>query len=109
MFDFPIVGAGVCGLAHALVATRRGKTVVVIDRDPRAKGRGSHSVRTAAAVALYILELIAKERQVRAIRRKSSGWARIGAWRRRPHRHRNNGRRACRPWTFSAPPARQGR
>src|ERR1700722_13792296 len=37
-FDIAIVGAGVCGLAHALAAARRGKSVVVIDRDARANG-----------------------------------------------------------------------
>jgi FAD dependent oxidoreductase TIGR03364 len=37
-FDVAVVGAGVCGLAHALAATRRGKSVVVIDRDTRANG-----------------------------------------------------------------------
>jgi D-hydroxyproline dehydrogenase subunit beta len=38
MFDVAIVGAGVCGLAHALAAARRGKSVIVIDRDARANG-----------------------------------------------------------------------
>ena len=33
-----MVGAGVCGLAHALAAARRGKSVVVIDRDAQANG-----------------------------------------------------------------------
>jgi FAD dependent oxidoreductase TIGR03364 len=37
-FDVAIVGAGICGLAHALAAARRGKKVVVIDRDARANG-----------------------------------------------------------------------
>ena len=37
-FDLAIVGAGVCGLAHALAAVRRGKRVVVIDRDAAANG-----------------------------------------------------------------------
>jgi len=37
-FDVAIVGAGVCGLAHALAAARRGKRVVVIDRDRQANG-----------------------------------------------------------------------
>jgi FAD dependent oxidoreductase TIGR03364 len=38
VFDVAIVGAGICGLAHALAAARRGKRVVVIDRDARANG-----------------------------------------------------------------------
>jgi FAD dependent oxidoreductase TIGR03364 len=37
-FDIAIVGAGICGLAHALAAARRGKRVVVIDRDAQANG-----------------------------------------------------------------------
>jgi FAD dependent oxidoreductase TIGR03364 len=38
MFDLAIVGAGIVGLAHALSAARRGKKVVVIDRDAQANG-----------------------------------------------------------------------
>ena len=37
-YDLAIVGAGICGLAHALAAARRGKRVVVIDRDAQANG-----------------------------------------------------------------------
>ena len=37
-FDLAVVGAGICGLAHALMAARRGKRVVVIDRDDQANG-----------------------------------------------------------------------
>ncbi len=37
-FDVAIVGAGIVGLAHALAAARRGKRVVVIDRDAQANG-----------------------------------------------------------------------
>ena len=37
-FDLAIVGAGICGLAHALAAAKRGKKVVVIDRDGQANG-----------------------------------------------------------------------
>ncbi|MBC8130514.1 MAG: TIGR03364 family FAD-dependent oxidoreductase [Rhizobiaceae bacterium] len=37
-FDLAIVGAGICGLAHALAAARRGKRVVVLDRDAQANG-----------------------------------------------------------------------
>ncbi len=38
MYDLAVVGAGIVGLAHAYAAARRGKRVVVIDRDPRANG-----------------------------------------------------------------------
>jgi FAD dependent oxidoreductase len=37
-YDIAVVGAGICGLAHALAAARRGKRVVVIDRDAQANG-----------------------------------------------------------------------
>src|SRR6202042_3330905 len=37
-YDVAVVGAGICGLAHALAAARRGKRVVVIDRDAQANG-----------------------------------------------------------------------
>lgn len=37
-FDLAIVGAGIVGLAHAFAAAKRGKRVVVIDRDAQANG-----------------------------------------------------------------------
>jgi FAD dependent oxidoreductase TIGR03364 len=37
-YDLAIVGAGICGLAHALAAARRGKKILVIDRDAQANG-----------------------------------------------------------------------
>ncbi|EAV42959.1 FAD dependent oxidoreductase [Stappia aggregata IAM 12614] len=37
-YDLAIVGAGIVGLAHALAASRRGKSVIVIDRDSYANG-----------------------------------------------------------------------
>ena len=37
-FDVAVVGAGICGLAHALAAARPGKRVVVVDRDSHANG-----------------------------------------------------------------------
>lgn len=37
-YDLAVVGAGICGLAHALAAARLGKRVVVIDRDAQANG-----------------------------------------------------------------------
>lgn len=37
-FDVAIVGGGIVGLAHALAAARRGKSVIVLDRDAQANG-----------------------------------------------------------------------
>jgi D-hydroxyproline dehydrogenase subunit beta len=37
-YHLAVVGSGVCGLAHALAAARRGKRVVVIDRNAQANG-----------------------------------------------------------------------
>lgn len=37
-YDLAVIGGGVIGLAHALVAARAGKRVVVIERDARANG-----------------------------------------------------------------------
>ncbi len=37
-FDLAVVGAGICGLAHALAAARRGLKVAVIERDFQANG-----------------------------------------------------------------------
>jgi FAD dependent oxidoreductase TIGR03364 len=37
-YDLAVVGAGIVGLGHALAAARRGKRVVVIDRDAQANG-----------------------------------------------------------------------
>jgi glycine/D-amino acid oxidase-like deaminating enzyme len=37
-FDVVIVGAGIVGLAHALAAARRGLSVIVLERGPRASG-----------------------------------------------------------------------
>jgi FAD dependent oxidoreductase TIGR03364 len=38
MHDVIVVGAGIVGLAHALAAAKRGKRVLVIDRDAQANG-----------------------------------------------------------------------
>lgn len=37
-YDLAIIGGGIIGLAHAYTAAKRGKTVVVIERDTRANG-----------------------------------------------------------------------
>ncbi|WP_455273195.1 TIGR03364 family FAD-dependent oxidoreductase [Rhizobium herbae] len=38
IYDLAVVGAGIVGLAHAYAAAKRGKRVVVIDRDAQANG-----------------------------------------------------------------------
>lgn len=38
IYDLAIVGGGICGLASALAASKRGRRVVVIDRDTQANG-----------------------------------------------------------------------
>ena len=38
IYDLAVVGAGIVGLGHALAAARRGKRVIVIDRDAQANG-----------------------------------------------------------------------
>lgn len=38
VYDLAVVGAGIVGLAHAFAAAKRGKRVVVIDRDAQANG-----------------------------------------------------------------------
>ncbi|MEM8856515.1 MAG: FAD-dependent oxidoreductase, partial [Pseudomonadota bacterium] len=37
-YDLAVVGAGIVGLAHALAAAKRGKRVVVLERDGQANG-----------------------------------------------------------------------
>lgn len=37
-FDYVIIGAGIVGLAHAVEASRHGKSVLVLDRSERARG-----------------------------------------------------------------------
>jgi FAD dependent oxidoreductase TIGR03364 len=37
-FDVAVVGAGIVGLAHAYAAAKRGRSVVVYERDPAARG-----------------------------------------------------------------------
>ena len=71
-YDLAVVGAGICGLAHALAAARRGKRVVVIDRDAAANGA---SIRNFGFVTVTGQQ--AGECWRRALRSRDV-WAEIG-------------------------------
>jgi len=43
--DVAIVGAGILGLAHTHFATKRGRSVVVFERTPRAQGASVRNFR----------------------------------------------------------------
>ncbi len=70
-FDIAIVGAGVVGLAHALIASRLGLKTVVVDRDAQANGA---SIRNFG----FVTVTGQAEGQVwRRARRSSEVWAEI--------------------------------
>ncbi|HUN90681.1 MAG TPA: TIGR03364 family FAD-dependent oxidoreductase [Burkholderiaceae bacterium] len=72
-FDLAVVGAGICGLAHALAAARRGKRVVVLDRDAQANGA---SIRNFGFVTVTGQQ--AGEHWSRAMRSREV-WAEVAA------------------------------
>jgi FAD dependent oxidoreductase TIGR03364 len=72
-FDLAVVGAGIVGLACALAAARRGKRVVVIDRDAQANGA---SVRNFGFVTVTGQERGAMWRRAR---RSRDVWAEVAA------------------------------
>jgi len=72
-FDLAVVGAGIVGLACALAAARRGKRVVVIDRDAQANGA---SVRNFGFVTVTGQ---ARGQMWRRARRSREVWAEVAA------------------------------
>ena len=72
-FDLAVVGAGIVGLACALAAAKRGKRVVVIDRDARANGA---SVRNFGFIT--VTGQARGDMWLRA-RRSAEAWAEIAA------------------------------
>ena len=72
-FDLAVVGAGIVGLACALAAARRGKRVVVIDRDAQANGA---SVRNFGFITVAGQ---AREDMWARARRSAEVWAEVAA------------------------------
>jgi FAD dependent oxidoreductase TIGR03364 len=72
-FDLAVVGAGIVGLACALAAAKRGKRVVVIDRDAQANGA---SVRNFGFITVTGQ---ARGEMWRRARRTAEVWAEVAA------------------------------
>src|SRR5271167_4026156 len=81
-FDLAVVGAGIIGLACALAAARRGKRVVVIDRDAQANGA---SVRNFGFITVTGQ---ARGEMWRRARRTCEVWAEVAAEAGAPILHR---------------------
>ncbi|MBU6269375.1 MAG: TIGR03364 family FAD-dependent oxidoreductase [Sphingomonadales bacterium] len=80
-FDLAVVGGGVIGLAHALVAARAGKRVVVIEREVRANGA---SIRNFGFVTVTGQE---RGDSWQLARRTRDIWAEVAAQARLPVEH----------------------
>ncbi len=72
-YDVAVVGAGIVGLAHALAAARRGKRVVVIDRDARANGASIRNFGFVTVTGQQAGDCWEKARRARAV------WAEVAA------------------------------
>src|ERR1700761_92295 len=81
-FDLAVVGAGIVGLATALAAARRGKRVVVVDRNAQANGA---SVRNFGFVTVTGQ---ARGEMWRRARRTREVWAEVAAEANLPILHR---------------------
>lgn len=65
-FDVVVVGSGIVGLAHALVAQEQGASVAVVERDPRPVGA---SIRNFGHACVTAQDGVALDRALRARRR----------------------------------------
>ena len=72
-FDLAIVGAGICGLAHALAAARRGRRVAVVDRDRQANGASIRNFGFITVTGQQAGECWARARRSRDV------WAELAA------------------------------
>lgn len=81
-YDIAVVGAGILGLAHALAAARRGKRVVVLDRDAQANGASIRNFGFVTVTGQQAGDCWEKARLSRDI------WAEVAAAARIPALHR---------------------
>jgi len=72
-FDLAVVGAGIVGLACALAAARRGKRVVVLDRDAQANGASVRNFGFVTVTGQARGEMWEKARRSRQV------WAEVAA------------------------------
>ena len=66
-YDLAVVGAGILGLAHALAAARRGKRVVVLERDAQANGASIRNFGFVTVTGQQAGDCREKARRSRAI------------------------------------------
>jgi|SRR5579859_9624 len=90
-FDLAVVGAGVLGLACALAAARRGKRVVVIDRDAQANGASVRNFGFITVTGQARGEMWSRARRTRDV------WAEVAAQAGLPILHRGLVMTARRP------------
>ena len=76
-FDLAVVGAGIVGLACALAAARRGKRVVVIDRDAQANGASIRNFGFITVTGQARGEMWSRARRARDVWAEVSGEAGI--------------------------------
>jgi FAD dependent oxidoreductase TIGR03364 len=74
-FDLAVVGAGILGLASALAAAKRGKRVVVIDRDAQANGASVRNFGFITVTGQARGEMWARARRTREVWAEVAGEA----------------------------------